>query len=230
MINTEKIQNILNQNSNKIKLLKEERNKLLYDSIKQIDDTYEKKINELINERNKIIDVGYLDLNDSIDAIVYLVNKIEKDIYQKVTIQIRYKGIQLQDNVETTIMADYLVIGLTNDEKNVELNEYSTYKEENLNIPFYNFIKLAHFNVKNKDNIKVNYLNDTYSKYSNDTSIIDSFISDYRFSYIKEYILKVIDYKLNKDNFEITLDEMLRLADSFVDEYKDHKKLVKDIN
>ena len=223
MIITDKIQKNLEQNSNKIEMLKNERNKEIYDSIKKIDSIYEKRINELEKEKNKIMNSIYLDLNDSVDAILYLVNKIENNEYNKVVIPIVYKGIHLQKQGEETINEDYLVVGLSKDIEYLQIREYATYNEQNLNISFTNFLKLAHFNKNIKDNIKVNYLNDTYSKYCNNMcSNINSFISDHRFLYIKDYIRKVIDYRLEKDNYEITLDE-------FINEYNDSKKLIKDI-
>ena len=230
MIITDKIQKNLEQNSNKIEILKEERNKEIYDSIKKIDSIYEKRINELEKEKNKIMNSIYLDLNDSVDAILYLINKLENNEYKKVVIPIVYKGIHLQKKGEEIINEDYLVVGLSKDIEYLQIREYATYNEQNLNISFTNFLKLAHFNKNIKDNIKVNYLNDTYSKYCNNmSSNINSFISDHRFLYIKDYIRKVIDYRLEKDNYEITLDEMLKLADEFINEYNNSKKLIKDI-
>ena len=230
MIITDKIQKNLEQNSNKIEMLKNERNKEIYDSIKKIDSIYEKRINELEKEKNKIMNSIYLDLNDSVDAILYLINKIENNEYKKVVIPIVYKGIHLQKQGEEIINEDYLVVGLSKDVEYLQIREYATYNEQNLNISFTNFLKLAHFNKNIKDNIKVNYLNDTYSKYCNNMcSNINSFISDHRFLYIKDYIRKVIDYRLEKDNYEITLDEMLKIADEFINEYNDSKKLIKDI-
>lgn len=227
---TDKIQELLQQKDNQVETLKKQRNEEIYNSIKKIDDFYEEKINILNYEKNKIMNLKYLDANDSIDAILYLVNKIEDKEYKKIVVPIKYKGIYLTKNKEETLINEFNVVGLTNDENFPQIEKYGTYNEQNLNIPFVNFFKLAHYNKKFEKSLKINYLNDSYPKYCNNmSSNVDSFISDHRFLYIKDYIRKLIDYRLENENYKITLAEMITIADQFVDEYMDSKKLVKDI-
>lgn len=230
----EELQKLINKIDYKIDAAKELRNKEIYYEIKQIDEKYETKILKLKEERNKLLNISYLDYETSINAINYLVSNIEEKQYEIVTIPIRYKEKKLQKKQkeeETSLIHDYFVTGLSKDKEQVEIKNEGIYTESNLNIPFVHFVKLAHFNVKNIANLKVNYLSDNYDEYNSATlnTNIDSFISDHRFLYIRDYIKKVIDYRITKDDFEITLDEMLSIADEFIDEYKNSKKLVKDI-
>lgn len=227
----EELQKLINKIDYKIDAAKELRNKEIYYEIKQIDEKYETKILKLKEERNKLLNISYLDYEDSINAINYLVSNIEEEQYEIVTIPIRYKEKKLQTEEETSLTYNYFVTGISKDKNKVEIKNDSIYTESNLNIPFVHFVKLAHFNAKNSENLKVNYLSDNYNEYdsANLNTNIDSFISDHRFLYIKDYVKKVIDYKLKKEDFEVTLDEMLSIADEFIKEYKNSKKLVKDI-
>lgn len=231
MYKNEELQKQIDKINYRIGVAKEIRNEEIYREIKRIDEIYEMKILNLIEEKSKLKDIAYLDYEDSINAINYLVSNIEEEKYEIVTIPIRYKEKKLQTEEETSLTHNYFVTGISKDKDKVEIKNDSIYTESNLNIPFVNFVKLAHFNAKNSENLKVNYLSDNYNEYDSATlnTNIDSFISDHRFLYIKDYITKVIDYRLTKNDFEITLNEMLLIADNFINEYKNPKKLVKDI-
>ena len=226
---TEKIEKALDLYNKQIEELKIRRNEELYQTISEINSKYNRLINIKNLQKESLSKIQYLNANNIINAIEYLVNQIEEEKYYQVVIPIKYKGKYLTKMKESYLINNFNVYGLTKDKSKVEIRPNQIYTEEELNRPYDNFLNLCHCNKSFSDeHLKVNYLNDKYNEYCNNmSSNIDVQISNKKFSYIKDYIEKVVDYKLDKDGFEVSLDEMKKIADEFVSEYKYSKKLVK---
>ena len=226
---------------NQIAKLKGERNEEIYDTLYEIERKYDKKILLLKEEKEKIRNLVYLNYKDSIDAIVYLVNKIEKDKYEKVVIPIKYVKEYRKKVGPSYNKEDYFVIGLTCNKENVEIKKDCMYSKEDFDFQLYAFVKLAivskqfdsYSHIKPFENKqKINYLSDEMNEsfvWAYSDFKVNTYISDTRFKYIQDYIKKVIEYRLEKENYEITLDEMKKIADEFACKYTKTKKLVKDV-
>ena len=127
MYTSEQMEKLINKIDYKIDAAKELRNKEIYYEIKQIDEKYETKILKLKEERNKLLNISYLDYETSINAINYLVSNIEEEQYEIVTIPIRYKEKKLQKKQkeeETSLIHDYFVTGLSKDKEQEEILHY----------------------------------------------------------------------------------------------------------
>ena len=236
---TEKMKEKLNKSDSKIKDFEIEKSKKISKILKEIKDEYDVKIKKINEEKKQINNAIYLNYKDSLDAIEYLVNKIEKEDYKLETTKIKYKTLYSRLIKDKYEIKDYFIVGLKKVKQESEIKKDNIYTKEDLSISFDNFITLAlisneiesNSNIKCfKEKFKINYLNDDYHCNRNYLSYsIESFISNERFSYIKDYIITVIDYKLDKEDYSISFDEMKTLADNFANNYNDSKKLVKDI-
>lgn len=226
---TDKIKKAFEEYDNQIELLKIKRNEEIYNTINEINSKYERMINIKKLEKRRLNNIEYLNSNDSIQAIEYLVNQIEEENYYKVMIPIKYNGKYLTKMGESYIINNFYVFGLTKDKEKVEIKPNEIYTEDELNNQYDNFLKLYHYNKNFGDiHINVNYLSNNYNAYCNNmSSNVDSYICDERFSYIKDYIEKVIEYRLDKKEYKINLDDMIKIADIFIVDYKNAKKLVK---
>lgn len=58
---------------------------------------------------------------------------------------------------------------------------------------------------------------------SNNSSKLNSAICDDRYCYIIDFMNEVINYRLDKEDFSISLEEMMILADNFIQSYKRYK-------
>lgn len=54
-----------------------------------------------------------------------------------------------------------------------------------------------------------------------------SYMCDEKYSYIYDYMDSVVCYRLEKDNLEVSLEEMIKLAEKFAAEYKQDNKILK---
>ena len=236
---TEKMKEKLNKSDSKIKDFEIEKIKKISKLLKEIKDEYDIKIKKINEEKKKINNAIYLNYKDSLDAIEYLVNKIENEDYKLETTKIKYKTLYSRLIKDKYEIKDFFLVGLKKVKQESEIKKDNIYTKEDLSNSFNNFITLAlisneieaNSNIKCfKEKFKINYLNDYYYCSQGYLSYkIDSFTSDKKFNYIKDYIINVIDYRLDKVDYKISLEEMKTLADNFANNYNDSKKLVKDI-
>ena len=217
--------------NNKLLSINQELEKLLLER-KRIDELIRNlKKNKLKIENNK-----YFNYNIGLELIRYIVSKIEGKDYllKNYVYNYNYTFIGKETNNKSfSVRIDYLTTKEKEQESIDELKErcktvdkiYYThsinYKDNNLLIPSNNFIQLTSYRYMNEpDNIYFN--NDNISTIDTSSPIlnIDSKICDSKYFYIFDYVNKVIEYRLDNNDFDLDIEEIKKIIDSYINNVK----------
>lgn len=229
---------LIRSNQNKISLLSREKQRTL--------ENYDKKIKQLEMEIEQIQNITYINMKDSFEAIAYLVSKMEGILYSCYE-----TSICLFEQANDPVMGDYpnpiyyrLIYLVKNGLeakalmeikerfkiRKINQQEWDYYSNQKfLNMDSSNYIQLAYFkdNGNNWNEFQIHYNNKNNNISGENKLKLYTTIYDERYFYITRYMNKVVNYRLYRPNFSITLDEMLLLADEFVEECKNIKSLKK---
>jgi hypothetical protein len=179
----------------------------------------------------------YVSLEDSIHAINYLVNQIEQKDYQ-----IAQVHLEIYEKWSTIVRGNLIYLVDKDKKEEVENNFISSFdrrfkssKEylDLLEVPSDDYVILTFNNENELLDRKINYQREFDARDCLVTSCfkIQSMIFDGRYSYIYDYIDKVISYRLDKQSDilstktipDVTFEEMKMIADDFVKNYQSHK-------
>ena len=213
-------------------------NKTLYENRKEKITKELKILNERLNETIDIM--NYLKKKDNLldnkrifitkeifEVITYLVSEIEE-----VPHLIKNQEITLKDNDKKY---QYKMVYLTPSNRTVEalreifnkFNNQADIKEIENNIGK-NYIQLALFE-KNDFDYTIDFAKDKIIPARSEFGVLTqvSKIVDLKYSYIMDYLNKVIDYRIikeeNNQGNDISKEELYNLADEFISKYKDNK-------
>lgn len=205
---------------------------------------YEKKIHHLEKRKEQLQMASYINREDSFKVISYLVSQIEKASYHYVESEITLYETVFHRNLSYASPVEYKLAYLVQEGKETlayeEINKRFKIKISDLDYyagskqlenPSEYYIQLAYFKDKDRDKICYRYKNSICisSSSSSNRYGFDSCICDERYSYIVDFMNEVINYRLDKKDLSISLDEMMMLAEQFVKKYRENnsKKLVK---
>lgn len=224
----------------------------LYDELKQLKEEYIEKINAVKSEAEKVSKIHFIPFSESTEAIAYLVSLIEGKKYSVVTFPtllyacdgwiynffygcgckgVGYNIVCLVDDDNKEIAEKALLEKFYINESNFfNFNDVDTQLEKinrHLNDPSDSYIQLVCY--KDTDISKdVCYCPDGYKHINKQPCKgLISYISDERYSYIYDFMDSVICYRLDKDNLEVSLEEMMELAEKFAYEYLQNNKTLK---
>lgn len=196
--------------------------------------SYNIAINKLSREYYSIVLSRFLYLDDSSKAIAYFLSKVygvHYGVYEFPTTFYEpvYPSI-LDSSYNEPRPLEYNICFLSSDDKVVnafkELNYRFKVKDSSSYDSYYrlidglkcssdNYILLAYYKGSKKGK-KIEY---TYNNFVGVSEIPDTFIvsqlCDERYSCILDYIDKVIEYKLDSFNMNISFDDMIKIADNF---------------
>ena len=198
---------------------------------------YEEKIQELKKIQQSILNIQYVSLKDSQEAIARLISLIEEKDYvvKEFTTKLYYPKYYMKNLISKHHGEDYYIHYAVDKDKEHEAERDLRERFEPmawelndryLSIPSDNYIQLAYY--KDTDVKKIYYTNrnvfdvNTYPNFG-----LESKICDERYHYILDYMDSVVKYKLDQKDFNISLDEMKILAYSFAQDYKQNKIKVK---
>ena len=176
------------------------------------------------------MEAKYFNLNELFEIIKYLVNKIEEKDYSiaKYNIIIKgYKITKVSGISKNKVPYNGTIICLVDSENKERLNKYfssNEFEQNELNKTSNEYIQLTYYRstISNRISMKNDFIPITNMK--ND---IEFKINNNSYSYILDFVNKLYEYKLDKEDVSISYGEMKLLADEFINEYKDIKKLVK---
>lgn len=168
------------------------------------------------------------------EIIEYLVNNIQQEQYSIEKFHVNTKSSSY--HVKNMISQYTFLYLVKNDNKDISKKEI----KEKYNIKEYNnecYIDSIN-NMKNTD-ISDNYVKlSVYNRYSDhdvkfnnkeENGIISINIEDEKFKYINDFINTLLEKKLTKKDIKLSNKEIKIIADNFILEYTNAKKLVKDI-
>ena len=227
----------------KIELLKEK----IVDS--KTEKQYREELMRLTEQYDKIkksyhsiLLARFLDFDDSVYAIAYLIEKIEGKTYSVKEFSTKlYQPtypIPSKPNYSIPKEYDYKICYLVTEEKEEEalqelksrftisdINNEDNYYNiiEGLRNPSENYIQIAYYKKNNPKKIDFTFNNFACAKAEQDTFIISQ-LCDERYAYILDYVEMLIEHRLDDDNLQISLDEMLAIADNYAQEYKNKPK------
>lgn len=199
----------------------------------------EGKYKELSKEYHSVLISRFLDFDDSVNAIAYLISLIEEKHYKVGEYRTKlyyppYSSKRKSDYYDYRIC--YLVSDDKQDLAREELDRRFLIDSDNLdrcyervnelNIPSDNYIQIAYYKGDFAKKIDYTYKNFAKVKGEQDTFIISQ-LCDWRYSYILDYIDSVIEYKLGKKDLIVTREEMIMLADTFAQQFKFQKSINK---
>lgn len=195
----------------------------------------------------RLFESRYIDIELSNTAISYLVSNIENRLYSIYVLNTDLFSFS-RTNIGTTVNSiKHNIIYLVDDVKKEEIKRalidkftvdnreyfYSEYQRINSNLSLINddYIQLAYYNDQ-QVNRKITYSARNITDINSASNpLIESKICDSRYDYIFDYMNSVYNYRLKKEDMNISLDEMILLADQFILEYKKsnskQKKIVK---
>ena len=201
---------------NKIKMLNEQRHQ------------YEQKLKTL-NEYDLFTK------NEAKEIIEYLFSNVEKEKYTVKKIHFNTKSSSYNCK---NMVSQYTFLYLVKEDKKEEAinkieEKYNVYK-----IKDESYIK--NISDMQKEDIDENYVKlSFYNKYSsNEVSFNESNknnnivikINDERFSYINDFINKLLSFKITKEKYKLSISETKLFIDEYIEENKDSKKLINSIN
>lgn len=236
-----------NNDTRKKVIYKEKQDEMIhniYQKIQKLEDEkncilkkYDKEIQTLKDEKVKIALANYFNIVDSFQVIAYLVSQIEGVNYQKgedeITLYahacyakivypypVSYKLAYLVQDSEKDIASEEIKMKFQLRKRRDLLKDCDYYAiSKQLEIPSEHYIQLACF--KDFDNkIAYRYKNSIWISEHTYSTGIDAFICDERYYYIIDFMNEVVNYRLEKENFTVSLDEMMQLADAFVLKYR----------
>ena len=225
----EKQDRMIYNREEKIRKLEKEKKLLLKE--------YDKKIQALETEKENIRKASYLDKDISFQVIAYLVSQIEKVSYHYVESKITLYQTVFHRNLTYASPVAYKLAYLVQDGKEtlayeeinkrfqIKINDMDYYAgSKQLENPSEHYIQLAYFKDKDEDKIRYRYQNSIWIS-SNRLGWygFDSCICDKRYSYIVDFMDEVVHYRLDQEDFNISLGEMMMVADSFIQNYKECK-------
>lgn len=184
-----------------------------------------------LNSLNKI---EIFTKNEVKQIIEYLVSNIEDEKYilKKFHVNTKSSSYHIKNMIS---QYTFLYLTKTNNIKESEQEIKNKYNIKKINDDYY---------IKNIDDMRKTDINDNYvrlslyNRYSDhevkfnslkQNEIISINIEDERYNYINEFIKVLLDKKLNKKDFKLSDKEVILFADDFILEYKNNKKLTKDI-
>ena len=229
VIYREKQDKMIHDTEVEIRKLEKERNLLLKE--------YDRKIENLVQEKADLLGVSYIDKDISFQVIAYLVSQIEKVSYHYVESEIILYETVFHRNLTYASPVEYKLAYLVQEGKETlayeEINKRFKIKISDLDYyagskqlenPSEYYIQLAYFKDKDRDKICYQYKNSIcISSSSSNRYGFDSCICDERYSYIVDFMNEVVHYRLDKEDLSISLDEMMMLADNFIQSYKECK-------
>ena len=229
VIYREKQNKMIHDKEVEIRKLEKERSLLLKE--------YDRKIENLEQERVNLLGVSYIDKDVSFQVIAYLVSQIEKVSYHCVENEITLYETVFHRNLTYASPVKYKLAYLVQDGKETlayeEVNKRFQIKisdkdyyagSKQLMNPSEHYIQLAYFKGKDEDRICYRYKNSIWISSSSSSRYgFDSCICDERYSYIVDFMNEVVHYRLGKEDLSISLEEMMMLADTFIQNYKECK-------
>ena len=165
----------------------------------------------------------YVKQNELIDKIREEIKELEEKKYA-LTQAISEKYSEINDIMDANFLDSDLMISsieyLVNvvEKEEYKIKNFKTIKERNK--PKYELKYLV------KENKEKNEYEEVILKFKNSsdkTSLVE--ISSEKFSYINDYIDSLIDYRLEKTDFQITKEDTKKLADNFGENYNLRKSL-----
>lgn len=219
MTSIERKRELMRDLSTSLEELREEEKKL-----KDKRDIINTKI-ELLNQYDSF------DKKDILNVIAYLISEIEeKDFMVKeYDINVMSSAYHIK-NMETQYKTTYIV----NKENESRLTEYLLNENKMVRNEEGEYVAKGKLSLESTlDDDDTIHLA-TYTRHTkpkvrfeeNDSKDkIYATIKNPKFAYVNEYIERLLSYKLEKENISISFEEMKTLADQFISDYKDVKKL-----
>ncbi len=190
---------------------------------------YRNKLEENYQEQEKLLEYEYFNRTDLLAVITYLVERIENSAYELCYYNLTmHHEKEYQDGDISNSLTNYIMVYLAKPEnKEAALKEI---KERFTYIPYANlihqnstsdnYLQLAFYKPNDLNLISYTINSPTPINISPKTVKQHSFIYDYHFSYIIDFINLLINYRFQKETKNLEIDEMFNLANQFINTYK----------
>ncbi len=179
---------------------------------------------------NKINEATYIDKTDGLELARYLVSNIEKEEYCISEIPVKYFKLP-----EESKSINYKLVYLIKKDKKKKVEEILSNKfifnssqsiiKFIMDLPCNDYILLTYY--KDTDIPRIYFSNDNKLNLTFESSSeINSYISDSRYQYIIDFMNKVVESKLNNFCYNINNKKLYKMADEFIDDYRNKSKIL----
>lgn len=217
----------------KKEIIKDNIDRNLYNINRQIQLLNNQK-EEYLLKQNNLNKINYFSKEEVKEIIEYLVSNIEGEQYciEKLNINTKSSSYHV-DNMVCQYKFLYLVKNDNDESAKAEIKDKYEIKE--INDEYY----IDGIDNMEKTDISDNYVKlSFYNRYSDHdviftnqekNGIISINIEDERFNYINDFINEIIDKRLDTKNYKLSVSQMKLVADEYIKNHKNSKKLIKDI-